>query len=648
MATPTASPRVTVETTWITPFPSSSYIDIQTYTYVEYVDDNGYLYSPAASSSARYTSTPPSASRTTVYPSAASASGSGHKTILSTGYYATVSGGRTASYYNAGITTDYSTYVSATAGPSGSYDQTYGYSQDSGINTTSIADMEGGGGSQDAEGGRPPLSHAAGIAIAVVAGLVVIGSVVGCCLYRRRRRRLNSVSRGGEGERSEKGFFGRAKRERGLRRSAVETTSWSAIDVPALPSPGSGSGSNSITTSPVDEYHHLQRSRSTRSGRRLSHRDLRHIVLSRPLPAMLYDNTSHSPTSATSLTGPSPFMDPPMESGSEAEAEAEADLHRTQSQFASEYDFNSRRSESTYTDGTEYDMLAHDGSSYARTLSTYSEGVNSEYSERDLGYLPPVSAGPGTGTGMGTGTRTSSTGTSTLGGSFGFGRIVGSSRDGDRKDPNDSDFGPGTSGSGSGSGDGTITSIGSGTLSPGWGRLPSTRTSPTAAHSSTAQYPPSRSLTPSYGNLPSANSHSHNHNTGHSSSTRPLLSISPTSPFADPSPTIATALSTSNPFENEVGYVPGSPASSRSWRTEDETLLRASNTLSSSQNRYTSSSSGRQSNNGHLGRGMTIVRHVDGGSANFQDEDDEENSLGGGRSGEMHLPPSYDDIYHTR
>ncbi|WVQ65092.1 uncharacterized protein L199_003263 [Kwoniella botswanensis] len=50
------------------------------------------------------------------------------------------------------------------------------------------------------------------------------------------------------------------------------------------------------------------------------------------------------------------------------------------------------RTDSLYTDNSEFDMLAQDGSSYARTLSTYSEGINSEYSERDLG------GGVGTGT----------------------------------------------------------------------------------------------------------------------------------------------------------------------------------------------------------------------------------------------------------
>ncbi|KAK6907529.1 hypothetical protein I204_04016 [Kwoniella mangroviensis CBS 8886] len=50
------------------------------------------------------------------------------------------------------------------------------------------------------------------------------------------------------------------------------------------------------------------------------------------------------------------------------------------------------RTDSLYTDNSEFDMLAQDGSSYARTLSTYSEVINSEYSERDLG------GGGGTGT----------------------------------------------------------------------------------------------------------------------------------------------------------------------------------------------------------------------------------------------------------
>ncbi|OCF33212.1 hypothetical protein I316_04953 [Kwoniella heveanensis BCC8398] len=643
MATPTTSPHVTVETSWITPFPSTSYIVVQTLTYADYAvgDDYDTDYSSSVASP-------------TVY----SGSSGSHKATLNAA--AATSSVQTPSYY-----TDFTTYVSAatsvyspSASPSGSYDQTYGYSQDSGMNTTSVADMEGSQGN-DNKGDHPPISRGAGIAIASVVGLLVIGSCIGCCFYRRRRRRLNAAHGGQKGEKGS--FFGRTKKQLGVQQS--ETNPWGEIDVLALPSPTS----SATSSSPLDEQNHhlfnLQRARSGsgRSGsRRLSHRDLRHVVLSRPQPAVLYGNPSQSPTSATSLTSASPFMDPPLNLG--LGSGSMSDLHRTQSQFASEYDFNSRRSESTYTDGTEYDMLAHDGSSYARTLSTYSEGVNSEYSERDLGYLPPVSAGPGTDRGTGVNTNTStSTGSSTLV-SGPFGRVVGSSRNGDRKDPNGSDFGmPGTSGSGSG----TVTS---GTLSSssGWTHLPSstTQSSPTTPTygSGTTQYPPSRSLTPSsYGNLNTANNHNQSSvaEPGRSNSTRPLLSISATtSPFADPSPTAAA----SNPFEvgssetnqERYSYVPGSPASGRSWRTEDEMLLRASSALSP-QDRYASGQrhTGSEGGSGSLRRGLTIVRHTDGGSANYHhEEDDGDNdgigSIGAARSEEMHLPPSYEDIYHTR
>ncbi|OWZ34357.1 hypothetical protein C347_01741 [Cryptococcus neoformans AD2-60a] len=176
------------------------------------------------------------------------------------------------------------------------------------------------------------MSLAGVIAIAVVGTLVVVGTVTFCCFYTRRRRRLNRLP--GDGGVSTR------KSEGGGR--ALER-----IETPTL-HPTSTLHSNVLRPP---------------SHPRMSQRDVRGVVLpQRPLPSAYPSSFPHMS---------SPFGDPLPSPTS---------------------GISRRRPESEYTDNSEFDMLAQDGSSYARTLSTYSEGVNSEYSERDLGtYVAPSS-----------------------------------------------------------------------------------------------------------------------------------------------------------------------------------------------------------------------------------------------------------------
>ncbi|WVW80328.1 hypothetical protein I302_102307 [Kwoniella bestiolae CBS 10118] len=133
----------------------------------------------------------------------------------------------------------------------------------------------------------------------------------------------------------------RRRRERNMRIGGNE----SKMDISDIPSPLSAN-----TTYPP----------------RISHRDLDNILIH---PSSSFSPITPIPNSAT------PFINRPSS-------------RRTQT-------------DSLYTDNSEFDMLAQDGSSYARTLSTYSEGINSEYSERDLGgggtYVSLNSGGNGVG-----------------------------------------------------------------------------------------------------------------------------------------------------------------------------------------------------------------------------------------------------------
>ncbi|EAL22059.1 hypothetical protein CNBC1970 [Cryptococcus deneoformans B-3501A] len=181
--------------------------------------------------------------------------------------------------------------------------------------------------------GKPHVMSLAGvIAIAVVGTLVIVGAVTFCCFYTRRRRRLNKLP--------------------------------GDVVVPTRKSEGGGRALERIETPTLHPPSTL-RSNVLRppSHPRMSHRDVRDVVLpQRPLPSAYPSSFPHMS---------SPFGDPSSSPTS---------------------GISRRRPESEYTDNSEFDMLAQDGSSYARTLSTYSEGVNSEYSERDLGtYVAPSS-----------------------------------------------------------------------------------------------------------------------------------------------------------------------------------------------------------------------------------------------------------------
>lgn len=187
--------------------------------------------------------------------------------------------------------------------------------------------------SATADDRRHGMSLGGVVAVAIIGTLVIVGAVTFCCFYTRRRRRLNKLP--------------------------------GDVDVPTRKSEGGGRALERIETPTLRSTSTL-RSNALRppSHPRMSQRDVRGVVLpQRPLPSA-YPSSSFPHLS-------SPFNDPLTSPTS---------------------GFSHRRPESEYTDNSEFDMLAQDGSSYARTLSTYSEGVNSEYSERDLGtYVAPSS-----------------------------------------------------------------------------------------------------------------------------------------------------------------------------------------------------------------------------------------------------------------
>ncbi|WVR05683.1 hypothetical protein IAU60_002706 [Kwoniella sp. DSM 27419] len=488
-------------------------------------DDPDYTYT---TSYARYLSPSYTASTQGEYASP-SASGSGYAgqyilssdTVVSSAAYAVPTGFTT---YVSGN----STWSSAPSGWTSNSTAAQGIVGQSNGNGTVAGEVVG-----QSSGHVGPLSLPAVIAIAVIATLTAVGGCLGCCLYRRRRRRLNTLPGPGENRR------GNRKSRRSSRGRQVEGDKWTEIDVSPLPSPAT-------------------------SGPRLSPCDLRQSVLSRHQA-----DIHRSPSSTSPGVGISPAnlvfdaLSRPWTAGRAG----------------------SRRSESTYTDNTEYDMLAQDGSSYARTLSTYSEGVNSEYSVRDLGYAPPLSAVPSSG-----------------------GRRVGGSSQGDVKDPN----GPGLSPS-SGS-TGTWQSV----------------TTPTG-RTHLSNVPMSR-----------ANTVVHQANTPTTAS-RPILSLN-TSPFADPQLDPISLPTASVTQTSHIAYphnpAPSPAASGRSWRTEDETLF------GDHSSRFASRVDGVQADRGQsLTRGLTIVRHTDGGAAFTPtrsrmavSEEDEADSA-------MHLPPSYGDLY---
>ncbi|ODO07488.1 hypothetical protein L198_01067 [Cryptococcus wingfieldii CBS 7118] len=181
---------------------------------------------------------------------------------------------------------------------------------------------------------RPPLTIGAAVAIAVVSSLVVVGSIILIVLYTRRRRRMNKMPGNVA--------VPKRKKEKGGGRPLER------IETPVPKAVAQLRSERSLLPQP--------------SPPRMSQRETIGVVLpTHPRPAA-YPIPSYQ----------SPFLDPPRSSLTPATSR--------------------HRSESTYTDDSEFDMLAQDGSSYARTLSTYSEGVNSEYSERDLGTFVPMTS----------------------------------------------------------------------------------------------------------------------------------------------------------------------------------------------------------------------------------------------------------------
>ncbi|WVQ71193.1 hypothetical protein IAR50_000718 [Cryptococcus sp. DSM 104548] len=182
---------------------------------------------------------------------------------------------------------------------------------------------------------RKPLSSAALISISVVSCLVVVGSIILVVMYVRRRRRLNKMPGNVAVPKRQKSMGGSRPLER-IETPVPRTVAQLRSEGSLLPQP---------------------------SPPRMSQREMNAVVLpAHPRPAA-YPYSSYQ----------SPFLDPPRSSS----------LTPATSRH---------RPESTYTDNSEFDMLAQDGSSYARTLSTYSEGVNSEYSERDLGTFVPATS----------------------------------------------------------------------------------------------------------------------------------------------------------------------------------------------------------------------------------------------------------------
>ncbi|ODN84171.1 hypothetical protein L202_00173 [Cryptococcus amylolentus CBS 6039] len=182
---------------------------------------------------------------------------------------------------------------------------------------------------------RPPLTIGAAVAIAVVSSLVVVGSIILIVMYVRRRRRMNKMPGNVA--------VPKRKKEKGGGRPLER------IETPVPKAVAQLRSERSLLPQP--------------SPPRMSQRETTGVVLpTHPRPAAAYPNPSYQ----------SPFLDPPRSSLTPATSR--------------------HRPESTYTDDSEFDMLAQDGSSYARTLSTYSEGVNSEYSERDLGTFVPMTS----------------------------------------------------------------------------------------------------------------------------------------------------------------------------------------------------------------------------------------------------------------
>ncbi|WWD18114.1 hypothetical protein CI109_102563 [Kwoniella shandongensis] len=378
-------------------------------------------------------------------------------------------------------------------------------------------------------GEKKPVSTTVAVIASVGVTLGIVVMVLGCYLYRRRRRRLNYTP--GDGEKRSRTGKGWGKRE--------------SINTP--------------TPLPSSTFGRQQHPQPQPQPQRILQRDIQDVVVL-PIPP--------PPRAAAALDRRGPFGDPSH--------------HLPGVSVATSY------SESIYTDNSEFDMLAQDGSSYARTLSTYSEGVNSEYSERDLQgtyvAVPPTTARPR----LEVDTKTEagpSSGTEWSGGS-------GSTRT------------PTSGGAGFG----------------GWTRLNGTMTSGTTT---------TRNLLSPFSDL-----HSQSQSNPSASNTYQTLS--------SPTPTYDSRRGGGGGGGGVDSGIANSPSTSvRSWRTEDDVLMRgdAGETPSSARRE-------EQTRGGGVQRGYTFVRHRDGGAVRIsrEDQDVDDESIGG-QSTEIHLPPTYGELY---
>ncbi|WWC60473.1 uncharacterized protein I303_103046 [Kwoniella dejecticola CBS 10117] len=403
---------------------------------------------------------------------------------------------------------------------------------------------------QDGNGNKGHLSLPAIVVISIVVTLGAVGICFSCCLYRRRRRRLNTLP-GGDPRRKNK------NRHSGGR-SIGDEDKFHEIDIQALPS------SSPLTAN----------SPTPARQPRFSQRDLNNILIS----------NQHQQYTSTS-----PFADPsPLSRGNTIRPPS----RRTA---------NDHETDSLYTDNSEFDMLAQDGSSYARTLSTYSEGMNSEYSERDLSsgsYIPQSqSQRPQPQT------QTPSSTFTGMGVANGRPRLE------------------------------VDTKSSAGPISP----FPQ---SSTFSHSH-SNYTSNHTQTRDYARLVSPPSAT--------ASASASMQTSTLSPFSDPYPySSPTGIDTNTNSSTETyayGYAaqplisPISASTSRSWRTEDEVLF---TTQTPRVDRR--STPGLGTRQGELQRGVTIVRHTDGGATTprpIENEDGAEEE----EEEEVHLPPSYRELY---
>ncbi|WWC87982.1 uncharacterized protein L201_002884 [Kwoniella dendrophila CBS 6074] len=417
------------------------------------------------------------------------------------------------------------------------------------INSNSTDSQDAQNHKDSDEGGH----HPSNIIIAIISTIVtcVIVGVIGCCWYRRRRRRLNSLP------------GNTSNRRKGKARFVIDESKLNQIDIQALPLP-------------------------QQQQPRFSQMDLDNILVSQQRNSQ------------------SPFNHPPI--NNDNSNNNNNNNNRSSSTRAS----TRRDNESLYTDNSEFDMLAQDGSSYARTLSTYSEGINSEYSERDLGgsYVPQQQQNQRPRLEINT-----------------------TDYDHDLKSPQDLNSNPNSNPNLST----TLTRVEYNQLNSALSSLSSgSRSTPISSSGfrSGNQTPRQQLLSPQL-NWTSSSSSSSPNNTSTFNSSRMQDHIRQLiSPFVD-----SNSIDGQQPQIQSPSISPISTSSTnRSWRTEDEQLIMSHSQSQSST--YRSSQRGRGQGN-DLERGITIVRHIDGGAIFSDDnalQDDD-------ASQEVHLPPSYRELY---